>query len=70
MREVLGEVFLAPHIMSEYLYELCNKFNDSYSSAWQVDEYAEESKFLLFEATKVVMGKCLDLLGITRIDKI
>nr|GEW57413.1 hypothetical protein [Tanacetum cinerariifolium] len=51
--------------MCEYLFELCNKFNDLYSSAWQVDGYAEESKFLLFEATKVVMGKCLDLLGIT-----
>nr|GFB69383.1 aminoacyl-tRNA synthetase, class 1a, anticodon-binding [Tanacetum cinerariifolium] len=35
--EVLGEActILAPHILCEYLYELCKKFNGLRSSMWQ-----------------------------------
>nr|GEX36743.1 aminoacyl-tRNA synthetase, class 1a, anticodon-binding [Tanacetum cinerariifolium] len=71
--EVLGEActILAPHILCEYLYELCKKFNGLRSSMWQVVVSSEEtSKLLLCKATEVVMRKCFDLLGITPICKI
>ncbi|GJZ87318.1 anticodon-binding aminoacyl-tRNA synthetase, class 1a [Tanacetum coccineum] len=71
--EVLGEActILAPHILCEYLYELCNKFNGLRSSVWQVVGSSEEtSKLLLCKASEVVMRKCFDLLGITPICKI
>ncbi|GJV29908.1 anticodon-binding aminoacyl-tRNA synthetase, class 1a, partial [Tanacetum coccineum] len=54
--EVLGEActILAPHILCEYLYELCNKFNGLRSSMGQVVGSSEEtSKLLLCKATEV-----------------
>ncbi|PWA45416.1 arginine--tRNA ligase, cytoplasmic [Artemisia annua] len=70
--EVLGEVCttLMPHILCEYLFDLCNKFNSYHSSVHEVVEYGDEkSKLLLCEATAVVMKKCFHLLGITPICK-
>ncbi|GJQ96323.1 arginyl-tRNA synthetase, class Ic [Tanacetum coccineum] len=53
--EVLGEVcrVLAPHIMCDYLFVLCNKFNRLYSDSWQKVQSGEDSKILLCEATRV-----------------
>ncbi|PWA86837.1 Aminoacyl-tRNA synthetase, class 1a, anticodon-binding [Artemisia annua] len=71
--EVLGEActILAPHILCEYVYELCEKFNGLHSSVWQVVGSNENTgKLLLCEASEVVMRKCFDLLGIAPICKI
>ncbi|PWA97049.1 hypothetical protein CTI12_AA032950 [Artemisia annua] len=72
--EVLGEVskVAMPHILCDYLYELCKKFNSLYSYVGEVvlsgEKTGEEtSKLLLCEATRVVMKKCFHLLGITPI---
>ncbi|PWA71352.1 arginyl-tRNA synthetase, class Ic [Artemisia annua] len=70
--EVLEEVstFLTPHILCEYVYGLCVKFDSLETSAHQVGGSSEEtSKLLLCKATEVVMRKCFDLLGITPICK-
>ncbi|PWA72562.1 arginine--tRNA ligase, cytoplasmic [Artemisia annua] len=72
-KRFLGEActILAPHILCEYLYELCKKFNGLRSSVWQVVGSSEKtSKLSLCKATEVVMRKCFDLLGITPIFKI
>ncbi|GKA39561.1 anticodon-binding aminoacyl-tRNA synthetase, class 1a [Tanacetum coccineum] len=70
--EVLGEActILSPHILCEYLYELCKKFNRIDSSVCQVVGSSEETcKLLMCKATEAVMKKCFDLLGITPICK-
>ncbi|PWA97106.1 Aminoacyl-tRNA synthetase, class 1a, anticodon-binding [Artemisia annua] len=71
--EVLGEVctVLMPHILCEYLYDLCKKFDSFYTCVCQVVGYGvvENRKLLLCEATAMVMRKCFHLLGITPIHK-
>ncbi|PWA87719.1 Aminoacyl-tRNA synthetase, class 1a, anticodon-binding [Artemisia annua] len=67
--EVLGEVckVLMPHILCDYLYDLCKKFDNS--KVCQVVDGSDSSKLLLCNATAVVMRKCFRLLGITPIYK-
>nr|GFA11369.1 arginine--tRNA ligase, cytoplasmic-like isoform X1 [Tanacetum cinerariifolium] len=67
--EVLEEVckVLMPHILCEYLYDLCKKFDQMYSSECQVLDPIDKSKLLLCEATARVMRKCFKFLGITPI---
>ncbi|GJU62319.1 anticodon-binding aminoacyl-tRNA synthetase, class 1a [Tanacetum coccineum] len=70
--EVLEEVctLLTPHILCQYVYELCVKFDSLETSAGQdVMSSEETSNLLLCEATEVVMRKCFYLLGITPICK-
>nr|GEW68409.1 aminoacyl-tRNA synthetase, class 1a, anticodon-binding [Tanacetum cinerariifolium] len=65
---VLGEVctILAPHILCEYLYVLCVKFNNL--NVCQVGGSGEEtSRLSLCEPAEVVVRKCFDLLGIAPI---
>ncbi|PWA59642.1 arginine--tRNA ligase, chloroplastic/mitochondrial [Artemisia annua] len=67
--EVLEESCLSvlPHMMCKYLYDLSKKF-ESYNDSVRTGEggsHAETSKFLLCEATALVMEKCFHLLGIT-----
>ncbi|GJU82084.1 anticodon-binding aminoacyl-tRNA synthetase, class 1a, partial [Tanacetum coccineum] len=66
---VLEEVckVLMPHILCEYLYDLCKKFDKMYSSVCQVLYPNDKSKLLLCEATARVMRKCFKFLGITPI---
>ncbi|PWA74040.1 arginyl-tRNA synthetase, class Ic [Artemisia annua] len=72
--EVLKEVctVLMPHILCDYLYDLCMKFDSLYSSACQADRSCDEetAELLLCEAAAIVMEKCFHLLGITPIYKI
>ncbi|GJT32928.1 putative ribonuclease H-like domain-containing protein [Tanacetum coccineum] len=75
--EVLGEAckVAMPHILCDYLYYLCKKFNSLYPSVfevvWSGEKIGEEtSKLLLCEATRVVMKKCFYFVGITPIHKI
>ncbi|PWA44552.1 Concanavalin A-like lectin/glucanase, subgroup [Artemisia annua] len=56
--EVLEEVcrVLAPHILCDYLCVLCDKFNTLYyADNGKVLHSGEESKVLLFEATRVLL---------------
>ncbi|PWA51543.1 hypothetical protein CTI12_AA435660 [Artemisia annua] len=72
--EVLKEVctVLMPHILCDYLYDLCMKFDSLYSSACQADRSCDEetAELLLCEAAAIVMEKCFHLLRITPIYKI
>ncbi|GJS38527.1 anticodon-binding aminoacyl-tRNA synthetase, class 1a [Tanacetum coccineum] len=69
--EVLKEVctILAPHILCEYLYVLCMKFNNL--NVCEVGGSSDETsgRLLLCEAAEVVVRKCFDLLGIAPISK-
>ncbi|GJT50883.1 retrotransposon protein, putative, ty1-copia subclass [Tanacetum coccineum] len=70
--KVLEEVctLLTPHILCQYVYELCVKFDSLETSAGQdVMSSEETSNLLLCGATEVVMRKCFYLLGITPICK-
>ncbi|GKD02941.1 anticodon-binding aminoacyl-tRNA synthetase, class 1a, partial [Tanacetum coccineum] len=58
-------LFVIPHILCEYLYQLSKKFTSYYSSVYKVGSVAKRSTLLLCEATAVVMDKCFHLLGIT-----
>ncbi|GJV98313.1 anticodon-binding aminoacyl-tRNA synthetase, class 1a [Tanacetum coccineum] len=67
--EVLKEVctILAPHVLCEYLYVLCVKFNNL--NVCEVGGSSDEtSRLLLCEAAEVVVRKCFDLLGIAPIN--
>ncbi|PWA88622.1 Aminoacyl-tRNA synthetase, class 1a, anticodon-binding [Artemisia annua] len=69
--EVLREVctILAPHILCEYLYILCVKFNNL--NVCEVGGSSDEtSRLFLCEAAEMVVRKCFDLLGIAPISKI
>ncbi|GJZ51212.1 anticodon-binding aminoacyl-tRNA synthetase, class 1a, partial [Tanacetum coccineum] len=78
--EILEEVckVVMPHILCDYLFDLCEKFDRLYYSVCEEDKSdgsgektdEETSKLLLYEATAVVMKKCFHLLGITPIYKI
>nr|GEU45628.1 arginine--tRNA ligase, chloroplastic/mitochondrial [Tanacetum cinerariifolium] len=65
--EALEESCLSvlPHILCEYLYDLCKKFNGYYSYVCKVDSVTATDTLLLCEATAAVMEKCFHLLGIT-----
>ncbi|PWA52080.1 arginine--tRNA ligase, chloroplastic/mitochondrial [Artemisia annua] len=64
--EALEESCLSimPHILCEYLYDLCKKFNRYHSSMCKDGFVVETSTLLLYEATEVVIEKCFHLLGI------
>nr|GEX44822.1 arginine--tRNA ligase, chloroplastic/mitochondrial [Tanacetum cinerariifolium] len=66
-RDALEEYCLSvlPHILCEYLYDLCKKFNGYYSYVCKVGSLTETNTLLLCEATAAVMEKCFHLLGIT-----
>ncbi|PWA48188.1 Aminoacyl-tRNA synthetase, class 1a, anticodon-binding [Artemisia annua] len=65
--EALEESCLSvlPHILCEYLYDLCKKFNGYYSYVCKVGSVTETNTLLLCEATAAVIEKCFHLLGIT-----
>nr|GEW64111.1 arginine--tRNA ligase, chloroplastic/mitochondrial [Tanacetum cinerariifolium] len=56
-----------PHILCEFLYDLSKNFNCfcDESSVCEVGSVAEKTKLLLCEATRLVMEKSFQLLGIT-----
>eukprot|EP00195_Chlamydomonas_chlamydogama_P013083 CAMPEP_0202901536 /NCGR_PEP_ID=MMETSP1392-20130828/14309_1 /ASSEMBLY_ACC=CAM_ASM_000868 /TAXON_ID=225041 /ORGANISM="Chlamydomonas chlamydogama, Strain SAG 11-48b" /LENGTH=593 /DNA_ID=CAMNT_0049588109 /DNA_START=305 /DNA_END=2086 /DNA_ORIENTATION=+ len=61
---------LAPNRLTDYLYELSEKFNAFYVDCKVIGSDAEDSRLLLVEATAVVMRQCFSLLGITPLYKI
>ncbi|PWA77317.1 arginyl-tRNA synthetase, class Ic [Artemisia annua] len=57
-------LFVLPHILCEYVYDLSKKFNEYHSSVCKDGFVAETSTLLLYEATAVVIEQCFNLLGI------
>ncbi|GFR41960.1 hypothetical protein Agub_g2757 [Astrephomene gubernaculifera] len=55
---------LAPNRLTDYLYELSERFNSFYVDCKVLGSEQEASRLLLSEATAVVMRKCFELLGI------
>ncbi|KXZ44683.1 hypothetical protein GPECTOR_63g12 [Gonium pectorale] len=55
---------LAPNRVTDYLYDLSEKFNSFYVDCKVIGSEQEASRLLLSEATAVVMRKCFELLGI------
>ncbi|PWA78881.1 arginine-tRNA ligase [Artemisia annua] len=60
----------SPNVLCEYLYGLAEKFTDFYQECKVVGSPQESSRLLLCEATRVVMRNCLQILGITPLDRI
>eukprot|EP00798_Chlamydomonas_sp_ICE-L_P023140 gene23140-30344_t len=61
---------LTPNRLTDYLYDLSEKFNGFYVDCKVVGSPEESSRLLLAEATAVVMRQCFSLLGITPLYKI
>ncbi|GIL58748.1 hypothetical protein Vafri_13730 [Volvox africanus] len=55
---------LGPNRVTDYLYDLSEKFNSFYVDCKVLGSEQEASRLLLCEATAVVMRKCFELLGI------
>lgn len=56
---------LMPNRITDYLYDLSEKFNGFYTECHVVGDKQQTSRLLLCEATAVVMRQCFDLLGMT-----
>lgn len=68
---VLNE--LLPNRLCDYLKEVCVKFTDFVTKCHVLnadDEDLSKSRLLLCEATRLVMLKCFELLGISPVDRI
>ncbi|PWA72794.1 arginine-tRNA ligase [Artemisia annua] len=65
-----GCINFSPNVLCEYLYGLAEKFTDFYQECKVVGSPQESSRLLLCEATRVVMRNCLQILGITPLDRI
>lgn len=61
---------LMPNRLTDYLYELSNKFNSFYAECKVVGSEHESSRLLLCETTAVIMRQCFSLLGITPLYRI
>jgi len=61
---------LAPNRLTDYLYELSEKFNSFYVDCKVIGGENEDSRLLLCEATARVMRACFHLLGITPLYRI
>eukprot|EP00891_Asterochloris_glomerata_P008140 jgi/Astpho2/8140/fgenesh1_pm.00120_%23_27_t len=61
---------LMPNRLTEYLYDLSDKFTGFYTECKVVGNEQQTSRLLLCEATAVVMRQCFSLLGITPLYRI
>ena len=61
---------LAPNRLTDYCYELTERFNGFYTECKVIGSEQEASRLLLAEATAVVLRQCLSLLGITPLYRI
>lgn len=65
--------FLAPNEIAKYSYSICDSFNVFYERVPVIQDENESTrngKLCTVEAFKIVLGKCLDLLGIPKEEKI
>lgn len=56
--------------LTDYLYELSEKFNAFYVECKVIGTPEEDSRLMLVEATAAVMKQCFSLLGITPVYKL
>lgn len=61
---------LAPNRLCDYLSELSVKFTDFVTKCQVLNSDEMKSRLLLCEATKRVMAKCFELLGINPLERI
>lgn len=72
--EVISRVMddLYPHVLCEYLYELCTTFSEFYDVCYCVEKdrvkgqimNVNMSRLLLCEATAIVLDKCFYIVGL------
>jgi len=67
IQAILADLF--PHKLTDYMYELSNKFTAFYMECRVVDAPEMKSRLLLCLATKQVLAKCFYLLGIKPLDQ-
>jgi arginyl-tRNA synthetase len=60
---------LAPHRLTEYLYELAQKFNAFYRDCQVEGSEEQNSRLLLCEAVARVMKKGLEILGVHVVER-
>jgi len=56
--------------LTDFLYELCGIFNEFYKKCRVVGDPKEVDRLIMCEATRLVMKKCFDLLGMNTLDRI
>ncbi|KAK9813474.1 hypothetical protein WJX73_001024 [Symbiochloris irregularis] len=61
---------LAPNRLTEYVYDLAEKFSGFYTECKVAGSEYEDSRLLLCEATAVIMRQTFKLLGITPLDRL
>lgn len=61
---------LLPHKLCNYLYNLSIKLNNFYRDCRVIGSEEESDRILLCIATSEIMKKCLDLLGLTALERI
>jgi arginyl-tRNA synthetase len=60
---------LAPNIIANYSYELCQKFNEFYHSCQVIGSKEENFRLNLIDAFRIVLKNSLSLLGISVLDE-
>ena len=68
LKSVLADLLL--NRLCDYLKELCVKFTDFVTKCQILNSERMDSRLLLCEATRQVMAKCFELLGIGTLDRI
>jgi arginyl-tRNA synthetase len=68
---VVGNAYesLSPSAISSYVLELTHSFNEFYQNCQVLKSEEEDFRLRLVESFKNVLGNCLDLLGIEKLDK-
>jgi arginyl-tRNA synthetase len=56
--------------LTDLLHDIAVKVGEFYSQSKVIGSEQEESRILLLEATRKVMAKCFDLLGMKTIERI
>lgn len=68
LEDLLAE--LMPNRLTDYVYDLCDKFSSFYNDCKVLGSEQEASRLLLCEATAIVIRQCFTLLGITPLYRI
>jgi arginyl-tRNA synthetase len=67
VQSVLSDLF--PHKLTDYMWDLSNKFTAFYMECRVVDSPEMKSRLLLCKATKEVLAKCFSFLGIKPLEQ-
>lgn len=61
---------LLPNRLCNFLYDICVKFSDFVTQCHVLNAEETNSRVILCEATRRVMAKCFELLGIGTLERI